>query len=297
MTPLDRLIAWATAQLGTREQGENNVVYNTDYYGAPVLGPAYPWCLAFLWDGFQKTGLSAVFCGGAKTAYCPYVMSWAQAHGCWTTGPYQVGDLLLYDWDGDGVADHIGLCTAVSGGYCSTIEGNVRDQVAACTRYPGEILGAYRPAYPAEDFPEPEPVPEVYTVQAGDSLWKISREQLHDENRWREIQALNGLTTTVIYPGQLLRLPVSDSDTSADPPELTPPLLVPLPLLRRGDQGAAVTSLQALLQRWSYALPVAGPDGAFGPETETALRAFQRDMELPPTGETDIPTWRTLIPG
>ena len=46
-----------------------------------------------------------------------------------------------------------------------------------------------------------------YTVQRGDSLWKIARAQLGSGSRYPEIMELNGLTSATIYPGQILKLP------------------------------------------------------------------------------------------
>jgi len=46
-----------------------------------------------------------------------------------------------------------------------------------------------------------------YTVQRGDSLWKIAQETLGSGARWREIQAANNISGTVIYPGQALNIP------------------------------------------------------------------------------------------
>lgn len=48
-----------------------------------------------------------------------------------------------------------------------------------------------------------------YTVQSGDSLWAIARDQLGDYHRVDEIKALNGLTSSIIYPGQRLKLPTT----------------------------------------------------------------------------------------
>ena len=46
----------------------------------------------------------------------------------------------------------------------------------------------------------------LYTVQKGDTLWQISKNLLGDANRYKEIQAENGLQTDVIYPGQILKI-------------------------------------------------------------------------------------------
>lgn len=47
----------------------------------------------------------------------------------------------------------------------------------------------------------------VYTVVAGDSLWGIAQKRLGNGNRYKEIMTLNGLSSTVIRPGQKLKLP------------------------------------------------------------------------------------------
>jgi len=220
MDEIERLAQWFTAQVGTRETGVNNVIYNTHYYGGAVSGEQYPWCCAFLWDGFRECGLSARFCGGEKTAYCPYVVSWARAHGQWVTGPYRRGDLALFDWDGDGVADHIGFVLSAAGASLTTVEGNASDAVMRLTRSVSSVLGAYRPAYLQEDAaetpaaaPREETAGESYTVQSGDSLWSIAEKRLGSGFRYDELRILNGLSGYTIYPGQVLRLPDTGNTT------------------------------------------------------------------------------------
>ena len=65
--------------------------------------------------------------------------------------------------------------------------------------------------------------------------------------------------------------------------------------LRRGDYGTAVTALQQALLAWRPdCLPLWGPDGDFGGETEAALRACQAEAGLPVTGIYDEAT-RTAL--
>ena len=52
-----------------------------------------------------------------------------------------------------------------------------------------------------------EPAYREYTVQRGDSLWGIAAEQLGDGSRYTEIIELNGLTSTTVDSGQILKLP------------------------------------------------------------------------------------------
>ena len=47
----------------------------------------------------------------------------------------------------------------------------------------------------------------TYTVKSGDNLWSIAQKQLGNGAKYTEIQKLNGLKNTNIYPGQVLILP------------------------------------------------------------------------------------------
>lgn len=48
---------------------------------------------------------------------------------------------------------------------------------------------------------------KLYTVKQGDSLWKIAANQLGSGSRYNEIKKINGLTSDIIKPGQVLKLP------------------------------------------------------------------------------------------
>ena len=47
----------------------------------------------------------------------------------------------------------------------------------------------------------------IYTVVRGDYLWSIARKLLGKAERYKEIKALNGLTSDAVYIGQQLKLP------------------------------------------------------------------------------------------
>ena len=68
-------------------------------------------------------------------------------------------------------------------------------------------------------------------------------------------------------------------------------------ILRSGDKGLQVMSVQQLLQCRGYTLPLYGADGDFGAETEGQVKAFQRDKGLPQSGKVDWSTWSFLIKG
>ncbi|MBQ3691776.1 MAG: CHAP domain-containing protein, partial [Clostridia bacterium] len=150
----------ALSFIGTYDGGNNNVIFNTDYYGKEVSGSNFPWCAAFLWDIFRMCKAEKLFCDGAKTAYCPYIHSWGQKSDQLvdkTKGEY--GDIVLFDWNGDGVADHVGLILSRnSNGTYETVEGNTASYnysnggyVLKMTRYYSSILAIIRPKYESDE--------------------------------------------------------------------------------------------------------------------------------------------------
>ena len=229
MTDVERIIELARKQIGVSEQpaGSNNVKYNTDYYGHHVEGGAYAWCCVFIWWLFDFYRLNSEFCGGTKTAYCPFVVSYARNVGAWITDPsqFQRGDLFLYDWNGDAIADHIGLCVSWSGASGQAIEGNCGDAVALVTRSVGQIMGAYRPAYRNTEIPAETPTdgtagvdddPNEYTVKQGDSLWLIAT--LHGTT-YQELARLNDIAPPyIIHAGEKIKL----RETPAQPAPTSP---------------------------------------------------------------------------
>ena len=59
-------------------------------------------------------------------------------------------------------------------------------------------------------------------------------------------------------------------------------------LLSYGDEGSAVAALQRILKIQD--------DGVYGPQTERAVKEFQKRKDLRPTGEVNIRTWLKLFP-
>ena len=232
MGDLEKILTLAREQIGVTEQppGSNNVIYNTDYYGGAVQGANYPWCCVFIWWLFRETGLSGLFCGGQKTAWCPFVVNYAREHGQWVTGDYKPGDLFLFDWDGDGQADHIGICESWFGAWGYAVEGNAGDSVKLAARYPQQIMGAYRPAYGEEKEKDPSAAQpreqgtaslgtprgeyagrqddRTYTVRSGDTLWGIAETQMGSGLLYEQLRLANGLDGYLIHPGQQLVIPV-----------------------------------------------------------------------------------------
>lgn len=155
------IINKAKSFIGRKESpaNSNNVMFNTDYYGKPVSGSAYPWCCAFVWDIFRMCNASDLFYDGKKTAYCQTVYEWGKAKKLLVSkGNGKKGDLVIFDWQGDGHADHIGFIVSKnSDGSYNTIEGNTAigndsngGEVMNRKRPQSTILAIVRPKYKSE---------------------------------------------------------------------------------------------------------------------------------------------------
>ena len=73
---------------------------------------------------------------------------------------------------------------------------------------------------------------------------------------------------------------------------MPPDPILPWPLVRRGDNVFPVRPLQQLLRARNHPVAV---DGIFGPQTESAVEAFQQSKGLTADGIVGPNTWPKLI--
>jgi hypothetical protein len=90
--------------------------------------PVEAWCGDFVTDMFKRAQIPLPSMqDGCRTgfAYCPDAVDYGRAHAAvrnsWES---QEGDIVLFDFDGDGIADHVELATGYEGGQLFTIGGN-----------------------------------------------------------------------------------------------------------------------------------------------------------------------------
>ena len=155
MATVSELLEIARKQIGVKESppSSNNVRYNTWYYGREVSGAAYPWCMVFVQWVFDQADVKLP----VRTASCGALMRAAQSAGCWVTGDYRPGDVVIYDFPGGAATDHCGIVESVDGTYISAIEGNTSSTnnadggaVERRARKFSQIVGAVRPSYDKE---------------------------------------------------------------------------------------------------------------------------------------------------
>jgi len=85
------------------------------------------WCACFVsWCAAQCGVLDSEI---PKFAYCPYGVNWFKDKGAWQDQYYtpSPGDVIFFDWEQDGIADHVGIVERCENGVVYTVEGNVGD--------------------------------------------------------------------------------------------------------------------------------------------------------------------------
>lgn len=151
------IISVAQKEIGTKESpaGSNRVKYNTWYYGKPVSGNAYPWCMVFCQWVFSQAGAPLP----ARTASCGELMRAAIQNRCFVTKDFLPGDVVIYNFPGGGETDHCGIVESVSPNGIVAIEGNTSEKgsqsnggmVCRKTRQNKYIVGAVRPKIKREE--------------------------------------------------------------------------------------------------------------------------------------------------
>lgn len=134
---------------------------------AKLVGDSYfgesgiPYCAMFVsyclnWAGIEAAGLPG--------AYVPWILSANSDAGRLVANEdAQPGDLVMFDWQGDGVADHIGIVEEnhADEGWMQTIEGNTSPGsggsqsngggVYRRARSYSSIIGVARPYYETQE--------------------------------------------------------------------------------------------------------------------------------------------------
>lgn len=318
----DLVVQTAKAWHGRRESNGTHKPIIDEYNAHKPLARGYKvtysdaWCATFVSAVAIRCGITDILpteCG------CPSMIELFKKLGRWQESDAykpQVGDVIFYDWqdtgkgDNTGVADHVGIVCSVSGMTMQIIEGNIDNAVGYRNlQVDGKYIRGYGlPDYAskATGYKAPSPAPavstenHVVTVKKEDSLWRLAEQHLGNGNLYPQIMAANNLTTTWVYPGMELKIPVSgkaeevkaetvggDSDMKTCTPTL--------PQLRAGDNGQAVKALQTLLKLHGYKLPTYGVDGDFGSETKAAVESFQKAKNLTSDGVVGPKTWKALV--
>jgi len=253
----------ARSQLGYNGTGSSGEPYSKygDWYG---INPGH-WCAMFLsWCDDQAGGGSF-----PKFAYCPNIESWARNNGRWIDkyGDPQVGDICVMDF-GLGRASHVGFVEAVYADRVVTLEGNTTDYGQGRTgnsmrrkehsRSSANVLGYVRPNYSTTPVPPPATKPSGPGTSSTPYPFQLG----HRVGYAKAGTKLKGYVR------------LADGTDSA-------------------GQKANIIRLQKALARRGY--PLTGT-GFFGPETEKAVKAFQKSTKgkVSVSGVVGPRTWKLI---
>lgn len=131
-----QMVSIAMSQLGN-EGGEKF----WSWYG---FSHREEWCACFVSWCADQCGLIT---SGAvpKFASCPTGVDWFKSNGKWQKSDYRpsAGTIIFFDWDGDGVSDHVGIVEKCENGRVYTVEGNSNDRIqqSIYTSSSGLIMG------------------------------------------------------------------------------------------------------------------------------------------------------------
>jgi hypothetical protein len=127
----DQLVTYALSQVGVGDsKGNNNVVYNTWYYGRSINGSGYAWCAAFVSYCANQAGLLNTYI--PKHSSCNNGVTWFRNKSQFYKSQYyggsytpKKGDIVYYTSNGSSSC-HVGIITGSPvNGYLQVVEGNV----------------------------------------------------------------------------------------------------------------------------------------------------------------------------
>ena len=120
---------------GTREGNQNIVNIAIDQVGNEGGQPYWSWygfnsrvewCACFVSWCLNQAGYSEPKFAACQSQGIP----WFRNNGQWANGNYKdlaPGDVIFFDWEGDGSADHVGIVIGTDGQRVYTVEGNSGD--------------------------------------------------------------------------------------------------------------------------------------------------------------------------
>lgn len=297
MTEQDKrngVVQTARGELGTTENPPNS---NKNKYGAWYGLNGFPWCAMFVSWCFDKAGVPLGKIDDDKGyRYCPSAFLYWKHTQQLTTTP-KLGDIVLFDWEGDGKCDHTGIFIKDNGdgNTFTAIEGNTSNnnnsnggQVMERKRHYSLVKAFVNPACYRQSQTPNDPIlfkkgdkgSDVASMQKklhdlgytitvdgdfGNQTLKVVKTFQADHSK----PALGKVTASLMgLMDELLRLKNAPNT-----------LLTTGSYLNPGSSGMAVRLLQEALNKVGT-IPKLIADGIYGPSTRKAVMDFQRSQGL-----------------
>jgi peptidoglycan hydrolase-like protein with peptidoglycan-binding domain len=302
------IIDTAASQNGTKENPPNS---NRTKYGEWYGMNGVSWCAIFVSWVYNEAGHPLGTIDSPKGYhYCPSAYNFWKRNNRITKDP-QPGDIVLYDWNGDGLSDHTGIFIewVKPGETFRAWEGNTSvtndsdgGQVMLRTRSARLVQAFVNPGVFGDVIP-----PLTGVLKKGDKGTQVTaiQKQLYDlkyegitvdgdfgattEKLVKQFQQEHGLAVTgvvdAIVEGAL--------QAELNKPKVADTKLTTGIYLRKGNTGSAVVALQKALNKKGVN-PAITADGVFGNETVVALKAYQTDNGITADGVAGPETFNAL---
>ncbi len=301
------IVSVAAAENGTKETPANS---NKTKYGEWYAFNGVAWCAIFVSWVYDKAGYPLGRVDSAKGFhYCPSAYNFWKAKNRLTTDP-KPGDIVLFDWTGDGKCDHTGIFIewTVPGKTFTSWEGNT---AVGNDSDGGVVMKRTRSKASVKAFVNPGVVDDSIvvkptTLSKGDTGAEVAvlQKQLYDlgytiivdgefgkgtEKIVKQFQTEHGLEPT----GMVTPVTKGAIEAELAKPKVPDNKLTTGIFLQKGDSGAAVLALQkALLKKASGSTLTA--DGVFGNQTFKALKTYQLANGLTADGIAGPATFKAL---
>lgn len=316
---LDQLAAWYGWSEAAHQDDIIIDIYNSQRpKGSYKMSHSDAWCQATMSAAAYKSGNSGII---PNTCACVTGVAWFRNKGRFKARGYKpsVGDICYYDWNGDGVSNHVGAVRYVTGSTIIVREGNHRDKVLDRTiAYNNRtILGFGVPNWGSTS--SGIVVPNTTNTSTTRSvILRLGSKGTNVKNMQTMLIAIGyscgsdgadgdfGSKTKsaliafqkdygLLVDGEYG--PSSDGKLQSVYHNTEKNLSITSNrsvLLKLGSKGDAVKSMQNMLLALHYNLGTYGADGDFGKDTENAVKQFQELHKLTIDGQCGPITMQEL---
>ena len=294
----EKIVQIAAAENGYKEDPASS---NKTKFGAWYGINGQPWCAMFVSWVYDQAGLPLGKVDSPKGYhYCPSAYNFWKANNRLTSSP-QPGDIVLFDWTGDGKCDHTGIFVKwlQEGKTFQSWEGNTAvgdDSNGGVVMLRNRNKSSVKAFVNAGVIDNASFVPQPATVAKGDAgsditilqkgLYDLGYEITVDgafgpqtQKTLKAFQKDNGIEVTGIYDA----VTKGALQAALSKPKVPDSKITTGAYLKKGAAGAAVVALQKALNK-NGANPAIDEDGVFGNGTLEAVKAFQKKQGLTADG-------------
>lgn len=292
-----KIIEIAHSQLGVSENPPNS---NRTIYGKWYGFDGYAWCAMFVSWVFDQAGHPLGHIDDDKGYRDCNSAYWKWKASKELTNDPEIGDIVLFDWEGDGKCNHTGIFHEWADankktfwsyeGNTSTSDDSNGGKVMCRKRYVTMVKAFVKPKVLAGENIVVLPMEDILRKgSAGADVAKLQK-QLYDlsykitvdgdfgketERIVKQFQKENKLQVT----GEVTPALQGFIETKLTKPPATPEKIITGSFLRKGNSGQAVVLLQKALNK-AGAKPKLEEDGVFGDDTLKVVKDYQKKNKL-----------------